>query len=97
MDMHKTYKGKRGSESTNDQKLKQLADEDLPDPGIKPRSPALQADSLPAEPPGKPNPEYCKSLNSDPIWFGAKIFPLCIHYTIENPESVETAHVSSSK
>ena len=26
---------------------------DLPDPGIKPRSPALQADSLPAEPPGK--------------------------------------------
>ena len=24
----------------------------LPDPGIKPRSPALQADSLPAEPPG---------------------------------------------
>jgi len=26
----------------------------LPDPGIKPVSPALQADSLPAEPPGKP-------------------------------------------
>ena len=28
--------------------------EDLPKPGIKPRSPALQADSLPSEPPGKP-------------------------------------------
>ena len=28
--------------------------EDLPDPGIKPRSPALQADSLPAELQGKP-------------------------------------------
>ena len=28
--------------------------EDLPNPGIKPRSPMLQADSLPAEPPGKP-------------------------------------------
>ena len=28
--------------------------EDLPDPGIKPGSPALQADSLPSEPPGKP-------------------------------------------
>ena len=28
---------------------------DLPDPGIKPRSPALQADSLPSEPPGKLN------------------------------------------
>ena len=27
---------------------------DLPDPGIKPGSPALQADSLPSEPPGKP-------------------------------------------
>ena len=26
---------------------------DLPDPGIKPRSPALQADALPSEPPGK--------------------------------------------
>ena len=26
---------------------------DLPHPGIKPRSPALQADSLPSEPPGK--------------------------------------------
>ena len=27
---------------------------DLPHPGIKPRSPSLQVDSLPAEPPGKP-------------------------------------------
>ena len=27
---------------------------DLPNPGIKPGSPALQADSLPAELPGKP-------------------------------------------
>ena len=27
---------------------------DFPDPGIKPRSPALQADSLPAETSGKP-------------------------------------------
>ena len=25
----------------------------LPDPGMEPRSPTLQADSLPAEPPGK--------------------------------------------
>ena len=28
---------------------------DLPNPGIEPRSPTLQADSLPAEPGGKPN------------------------------------------
>ena len=27
---------------------------DLPNPGIEPRSPALQADSLPSEPQGKP-------------------------------------------
>ena len=27
---------------------------DLPDPGIEPRSPALQADALASEPPGKP-------------------------------------------
>ena len=28
---------------------------DLPDPGIEPMSPALPADSLTSEPPGKPN------------------------------------------
>ena len=28
---------------------------DLPDPGIEAGSPALQADSLPSEPPGKPH------------------------------------------
>ena len=27
---------------------------DRPNPGIQPRSPALQGDSLPSEPPGKP-------------------------------------------
>ena len=31
-----------------------LSPGDLPDPGIEPRSPALQADSLLSEPPGKP-------------------------------------------
>ena len=30
---------------------------DFPNPGIKPRSPSLQADSLPAEPQGKPTKE----------------------------------------
>ena len=29
----------------------------LPNPGIEPRSPASQADSLPTEPPGKPSYE----------------------------------------
>ena len=31
-----------------------LSPGDLPNPGIEPRSPALQMDSLPSEPPGKP-------------------------------------------
>ena len=31
---------------------------DLPDPGIKPPSPALQADALPSEPPGKPQVKF---------------------------------------
>ena len=29
--------------------------EDLPDPGIEPGSPAVRADALTSEPPGKPN------------------------------------------
>ena len=33
--------------------LPSLPSGDLPNPGIKPRSPVLQVDSLPAEPPGK--------------------------------------------
>ena len=40
---------------------------DLPNPGIKPRSPALQADSLPSESPGKPRntPERIDSRYDD--------------------------------
>ena len=46
---------------------------DLPDPGIEPRSPALQADALPSEPPGKSIPcrrpikqclSFCDCLSS---------------------------------
>ena len=36
---------------------------DLPKPGIKPRSPTLQADSLPYEPPGKPKNTGVGSLS----------------------------------
>ena len=36
---------------------------DLPNPGIEPRSPALQADALTSEPPGKPFP-YLSSSQS---------------------------------
>ena len=34
----------------------------LPNPGIKPRSPELQADSLPAEPQGKPQGVYMEII-----------------------------------
>ena len=36
---------------------------DLPKPEIEPRSPALQVDSLPAEPPGKPKNTRVGSLS----------------------------------
>ena len=36
---------------------------DLPNPGIESRSPALQADSLLSEPPGKPNNTGVGSLS----------------------------------
>ena len=36
---------------------------DLADPGIEPRSPALQVDFLPAEPPGKPKSTGVGSLS----------------------------------
>ena len=38
---------------------------DLPDPEIKPRSPALQTDSLPSEPPGKP---LHKNVEPTTLW-----------------------------
>ena len=41
---------------------------DLPNPGIEPRSPALQADSLPSESPGKP----CHLLHPSPL---PSVFP----------------------
>ena len=50
----------------------------LPNPGIEPRPPALQADSLPAEPPGRPNvystvemglySMLCASLDGRGVW-----------------------------
>ena len=45
--------------------------EDLPNPGIDPGSPALQADSLPSEPPGKPQSQSPSSRSNSPsfrIW-----------------------------
>ena len=39
---------------------------DLPDPGIEPRSPALQADALTSEPPGKPKSNFTNCR----MWLG---------------------------
>ena len=45
----------RGSSQPRDRtQVFHIAGRDLPNPGIEPRSPALRADSLPSEPPGKP-------------------------------------------
>ena len=47
---------------------------DLPDPGIEPASPALQADSLSAEPSGKPV-KYMKHKNTVYlVAFGCNIY-----------------------
>ena len=40
---------------------------DLPDPGIEPRSPTLQADTLTSAPPGKPLNTRIQSLRKPPI------------------------------
>ena len=40
---------------------------DLPDPGIELRSPALQADSLPSEPPGKPIRAFLVTKKQHPL------------------------------
>ena len=46
---------------------------DLPNPGIEPRSPALQADSLPSEPPGKPEQNEIQS--NKPNGYSQLTFP----------------------
>ena len=43
---------------------------DLPDAGIEPRSPALQADALISEPPGKPESKPKTSLKSNRLFGG---------------------------
>ena len=47
---------------------------DLPNPGIKPRSPALQPDSLLSEPPGEPISEKSFQVNPSAIRHNAFAF-----------------------
>ena len=54
---------------------------DIPDPGIKPMSPILQADALLSEPPGKPStptPQF-KSINSSALSFLYSPAPTSVH------------------
>ena len=46
---------------------------DLPDPGIEPGSPELQADSVPSEPPGKPLTNVERVLKSRDITLMTKV------------------------
>ena len=54
---------------------------DLPNPGIETRSPALQADSLPAEPPGKPKNTGVGSLSLLQQIFPTQESNLGLHYS----------------
>ena len=49
-----------------------LFQEDLPDPGIKPRSSALYADALPSEPPGKPRDQPRQHIQKQRHYFANK-------------------------
>ena len=46
---------------------------DLPDPGIEPRSPTLEADTLTSEPPGKPLLLPILNMKSDPVFLATFI------------------------
>ena len=52
---------------------------DLPDPRIKPRSPALQADSLPSEPTGKPLSKHWKWKSLSCVWLFVHPMDYTVH------------------
>ena len=52
---------------------------DLPDPMIKPRSPALQADSLSSEPPGKPQFVLLAFFYASTIFLEFAVFEIVKH------------------
>ena len=61
---------------------------DLPDPGIEPESPALQADALPSEPPGKPVAINKSSTKFKPFTnFSFQIISFLHHSVLFNPLS----------
>ena len=63
---------------------------DLPNPGIEPRSPPLQADALTSEPPGKPNAYIMNTgTNSSKEWKEEEMPPhLPVFICNAQPESL---------
>ena len=61
---------------------------DLPDPGIEPGSPTLQADTLTSEPPGKPSIVY-KMLIYRENWMHLSLQPPMNLYTFQNVGKIE--------
>ena len=55
---------------------------DLPNPRVKPRSPALNADSLPSEPPEKPYNIVCLTIVLMPHFGPPKNLYICITGTL---------------
>ena len=73
---------------------------DLPNPGIKPGSPTLQADALPSAPPGKPMTNLDSVLKSRDVTLPTKVrlvkamvFPVvmygCVSCTVTKVSAVE--------
>ena len=60
---------------------------DLPDPGVEPSSPALWADSLLSEPPGKPNKlnnfEHFKLCQMNEVRYRKESVVLLLHEILE--------------
>ena len=67
---------------------------DLPDPGIEPRSPTLQADALPSEPPGKPHGAWA-GPNTLEDFFTSMTFSFCLLYHLNISEGPNTPGIKS--
>ena len=72
---------------------------DLPNPGIKPGSPALQGDSLPAEPPGKPKQgikSYENKIHKLKLMFYLNILKNSIKYFIKVKKGKQSPPIGSA-
>ena len=66
---------------------------DLPDPGIKPRFPAFQADALTSEPPGKHHSLVKRDLVNGSQ--GASLWASLITQLVKNPPAMQEIWVRS--